>query len=151
MSFNPNAEAYEPSNGAAKDPGKPPPDVAKPAKVKAKPAAAELPKSLSAMNLAMTPDEEAIAQRVETALSAECGSSERNAAAGGAAHAIKDRAHPDAQDALLHCSARREVVSGGTSSDACVPDLSHLATDAPAGGEACVPVLQTSWRCAART
>jgi hypothetical protein len=94
MSFNPNAESYVPANGVDKDPGKPPPTSGRPAKLKDKPAADGVPKSLSAMNLAMTPDEESIAQRVAVALAAEAEPSQRNAAAGGAAHSIKDRAPP---------------------------------------------------------
>ena len=93
--MNSSAEPFQQQNDTELDPGKPPPLAAKPAKLKAKPAA-DVPKSLSAMNLAMDPEEEAIAQRVEVALSADSQSSERNSAAGGVGHAVKERAHQSA-------------------------------------------------------
>jgi hypothetical protein len=65
----------------------------RPPKVKSKPESA-VPQSLSAMNLAMTLEEEAIARDVSSALHPECSTSERMAFAGKVGNAVKDGVSP---------------------------------------------------------
>lgn len=93
--MNATAADFTPANGGiAAEPGKPPPPGgSKPPKIKGKPAPA-VPQSLSAMNLAMTPEEEAIAGDVDAALQADCSAAERTAAAGRVGKAVKTRAYP---------------------------------------------------------
>ena len=97
MSFNPDACAFERDNGAADatacDAAGPEQPFARPPKLKDKAKPAGMPQSLSAMNIAMTPEEEAIAQRVDISLQAEFSQQDRSAAAGSVAHSIKSRAH----------------------------------------------------------
>ena len=92
--MNATAAEVTPANGIAAEPGKPPPPGgSKPPKIKGKPEAA-VPQSLSAMNLAMTAEEEAIAGDVDAALQPGCSGAERNAAAGRVGKAVKTRARP---------------------------------------------------------
>lgn len=109
MSFNADAPAFQRDSVASKmsaDTVSAAEPVARPPKLKDKPTG--IPQSLSAMNIAMTPEEEAIAQRVDISVQAECSQSDRSAAAGSVAHSVKSRARPvhafcaHADERLLH-------------------------------------------------
>jgi hypothetical protein len=86
--MNVQAPAFLPSGGCPATLEKTSATSGRPPKVKNKPDAA-VPQSLSAMNLAMTPEEEAIARDVEVVLQPECSTSNRMSFAGKVGRAVQ--------------------------------------------------------------